>query len=125
MNNNFILSNSNIITVTRGDSFEAPIFINTGDIIRPIRYSLQENDRLYIGITEPRQYFEHSIIKKVYDGNSPKTRFGDTIFRLEPSDTEFLVPGTYYYQAKLQQFDENGKEYITTVIDKTLFYIVE
>lgn len=99
--NNFILGNGNIVTVTRGDSFYAPIFINSGSIMNPIRYHLREGDRLYIGITEPRKYFEHSIIKKVYDCRSMKNEVGDIMFMLDPSDTEFLVPGTYYYQAKL------------------------
>lgn len=125
MSNNYILSNSHIITVNRGDSFEAPLFINSGSLLVPIRYVLNGHDRLYVAITEPKQYFENAIIKKVYDAKSVKNKFGDVMFRLEPSDTEFLIPGTYYYQAKLYQIDNYGREHVSTVIDKTLFYIVE
>lgn len=120
----FIQSNSSIITHTRGDTLMEPIFINMGTYTRPVRYSLQPGDKLYFGLMEPNTYFEYSILKKVYDHTSPKNMFGDTILELKPEDTEFLIPGTYYYEIKLQQFDDLGKEYITTITPKTLFYIV-
>lgn len=124
MRTQFIQSNSSMITHTRGDTLSVPIFINMGTYVRPVRYSLQPGDRLYFGLMEPNTYFEYSILKKVFDHNSPKNVLGDTILELRPEETEFLIPGTYYYEIKLQQFDENGKEYVTTVTPKTLFYIV-
>ena len=124
MKNHFIQSNSSIITHHRGDTLYQPIFINMGTYTRPSRYSLQPGDILYFGLMEPNTYFEYSILKKHFDYNSPKNAFGDTILMLEPQDTEFLIPGTYYYEVKLQQFDINGKEYVSTIIPKTLFYII-
>lgn len=123
--NNFILGNSHIITVHRGDTFIAPIFINKGTLLQPVRYYLQSTDKVYVGITEPHQYFEHAIIKKVYDFWSPRSKEKDVLFTLEPSDTEFLVPGKYYYEVKLYQIDECGREFVSTVVDKSLFYVVE
>lgn len=124
MKNTFIQSNSSIITHHRGDTLYQPIFINIGTYTRPVRYCLQPGDRLYFGLMEPNTYFEYSILKKYFDFNSPRNAMGDTLLILDPKDTEFLVPGTYYYEIKLQQFDEFGKEYISTIVPKTLFYII-
>ena len=124
MKNAFIQSNSSIITHHRGDTFYFPIFINMGTYTEPSRYSLQPGDILYFGLMEPNTYFEYSILKKHMDCNSPKNVYGDTILMLEPEDTEFLISGTYSYEVKLQQIDPDGKEHVTTIIPKTLFYII-
>lgn len=124
MKNQFIQSNSSIITHTRGDTLSVPIFINMGTYTRPVRYSLIPGDILYFSLMEPNQYFENGILKKVYDHTAPKNMFGDTILYLKPEETEFLIPGTYYYEIKLRQFDHLGHEFVTTVTPKTLFYIV-
>lgn len=124
MKNPFIQSNSSIITHTRGDTYMEPIFINMGTYTRPVRYSLQPGDRLYFALMEPNTYFENAILKKVFDCNSPKNMFGDTILMLRPEETEFLIPGTYYYEIKLQQFDKFGNEVVTTITPKTIFNIV-
>lgn len=124
MKNTFIQSNSSIITHHRGDTLYTPIFINMGSYTRPVRYSLQPGDVLYFGLMEPNTFFEYSILKKHFDCMSPKNVMGDTLLILDPKDTEFLIPGTYYYEVKLQQHDEFGREYVSTIIPKTLFYIV-
>lgn len=124
MRNQFIQSNSSIITHTRGDTLMVPIFINMGTYTRPVRYSLVPGDKLYFSLMEPNQYFEYGILKKVFDHTSSKNMFGDTILYLNPEETEFLIPGTYYYEIKLQQIDKYGNEFVTTVTPKTLFYIV-
>lgn len=121
---NFIMGNAHIINMHRGDSFRASIFINKGSSINPIRYYVDGTDLLFLGIMEPNQCFEKAIIKKVYDAHSDTDFAGDIIFSLDPVDTEYLNPGLYYYQAKLLQHDTHGKEYVTTVIDKTPFYII-
>lgn len=124
MKNTFIQSNSSIITHTRGDTLSQPIFINMGTYVRPVRYSLQPGDYLYFSLMEPNTYFENGILKKIYDCYSPKNMFGDTILYLDSNETEFLIPGTYYYEIKLRQIDHTGHETVTTVVPKTLFYIV-
>ena len=73
---------------------------------------------------EPNSYFENSILKKVYDYTDRKSPEGDILLGLFPEDTEFLKPGTYYYSIKLRKLDEFGHEIVTTVIPKTLFYII-
>lgn len=125
MQNEFITSNGAIVTITRGDSFEAVVFVNQGTLLVPVRYEVTGTDNLFLGIMEPNQLFENAIIRKVFNGNSKKTEDGDIIISLEPYETEHLHPGTYYYSIKLQQFDEdNNKEYVTTIVPKTLLYIV-
>lgn len=124
MYNPIIPGNAQILRVHRGDTFQYPIIINAGSVLHPTRYSLQENDKLYVGIMEPNQPFEFAILKKVYTESSEKTDKGDTLLKLNPIDTQYLHPGTYYWQAKLVQTDGDD-QIVTTVVDKTLFYIVE
>ena len=46
---------------------------------------------------------------------------------LEPQDTVNLLPGKYYYSIKVKTTDETDatKYSVETVVDKTLFYILE
>ena len=93
------ISNNSFITINRGDSFSAPLFINCGTQLMPIRYSLKDHPRteVYLGVMEPNQTFENAIIRKKYDINSKINQYGDLIIDLSSSDTEYLLPGKYYY----------------------------
>jgi len=107
---------NNIIELNRGDYFQIPIYINAGNKFDPKRYILRPDDKLYIGIAEPNQPFEFSLIKKVLtrkDFNNKK----DVMLRLEPKDTEYVMPGKYYLEAKLAL--ANGRVY--TIIPKRQF----
>ena len=44
------IANNGIITVNRGDDFSVPLFINMGTELAPVRYTLKENDEIYLGI---------------------------------------------------------------------------
>ena len=116
------ISTNGFVRLTRGDSFEAPLFINIGDITYPIRYLISEHPdaTVYLGVMECNQQFEEALIKKIYTSQSPKTDKGDLIIQLRPEETEYLIPGKYYYQIKIA--DGNS---VSTVIPKTEFYILE
>lgn len=118
-----LTSNSPIITMTRGDNFLRKIFINKGCKLRPSLYELQDNDYIYIAIMEPGKQFETAIVKKVLSKRTGcLDEHGLVKWELTPEDTEFLHTGTYYYTVKLRQIEGN-KNYITTLIPNTLFYI--
>lgn len=104
----YIESNASIIRINRGDSFQKPLFINCGSWLTPVRYTLQENDKIYLGIMEPNHYWEQSILKQIYTSEDEKTEEGDTIIKIRPEETEYLIPGTYYYMIKLAKYDENN-----------------
>ena len=111
---------NNIIELNRGDSFEIPIFINVGERFEPVRYVLRPQDKVYVSIAEPNQPWEFSLIKKVLtrvDFNKKR----DVVFKLDPIDTEYVMPGKYYLQAKIVL--GNGKVY--TILPKRQFWIVE
>lgn len=92
---------NNQITINRGDTFERPLFLNKGTELKPIRYELKTDDRVYLAITEPNQPFEKAILKKVYGRESVNIN-GDVVIRLESEDTEMLIPGQYYYTIKAE-----------------------
>jgi len=115
----FSVDSHNVITITRGDSASTVIFVNQGTLIEQVRYELQPNDALYIGVMEPHQKFEDAIIKyKLTDEDL--NRDGDVVWSFKPTDTEYLEPGKYFYQIKLVR--SNG-QYVDTIVSKTPFYI--
>ena len=94
------ISNDNIITLSRGDTVNLPLFINEGSDLLPILYELKDNDKLYLGVMEPNQPFERAIIKKVFTNQSKKDQNNLILIKLEHEDTRELIPGKYYYKIK-------------------------
>lgn len=121
----FNISNSGIVTVNRGDSFQFPITLNVGSSLDKSEYTLCDTDVLYLGIMEPNQPFETALIRKKFTFED-LDKDNNIVIRFWPEDTVCVLPGKYYYQVKLQTIDQKtGKYDVTTVIDKTLFYIQE
>ena len=127
------IAENGIITMYAGDYFEAPLFLNIGYGCHPIRYKLEPDDKVFVGIMEPNQPFTHAIIRKVLTAKD-LNRYGDPVFILRPEDTERLMPGLYYYEVKLLRIrhdsddssdDEDVQEYVDTIISKTKLYILE
>ena len=122
---NYVESNASIIRLNRGDNFKAPLFINVGTWVNPVRYELKEGDRLYFGLMEPNMYWEQSIVKQIYTTDTSEfTADGDVYIKLSPEDTEYLTPGTYYYEIKLLKYVEGEEGEVITVVPHTLFYIL-
>lgn len=116
---------SNIITMTRGDTyvFDVTIF---DEWDTSARYEIQEGDIIYFGIMFPHQKFEDAIVKKRFtykEGEIP----GRIQIRIAPEDTVDLEPGVYYYAVKLKIVSLNAENDfqtdVVTVINKTKFII--
>ena len=112
-----------IITLMRGDSFTAPIYINVGTKLTPRLYKLMAGDKLYFGLMEPNQAFENAVLKKTFDCASPQDKDGNTLLMLQPEDTERLLVGKYYYMIKLLTVDAFGQEAVRTIIKPSLFWL--
>lgn len=121
---NQIDSNASIIRLPRGDSFEAPLFINDGDCLKPERHIVEPDEKVYFGVREPNKYWEQSILKQIYTDESEKTEDGDIIIKINPEETEYLIPGTYYYEVKLVKYENDKIKHVRTVVPLTLFYIL-
>ena len=112
------------IVLNRGDSLEIPIFINQGvDLFNPIKYTLQNDDTLYVGIMEASQNFEHATIRKKYTKEN-LTSSCELFLTINPLDTYKLLPGLYYYEIKLVIKDSNSIEHVYTVVPKTKFILL-
>ena len=96
----FCISSNGIVTVNRGDSFELPLSLNIGDSINRKKYTLTENDTLYIGIMQPNEPFECAILRKKFTYKD-LDEDNNIYVRFWPDDTACLLPGKYYYQPKL------------------------
>lgn len=121
----FNISSLGIITTNRGDSFEFPLVLKMGSSMAYDTYALNDTDVVYFAVMEPNQPFETAIIRKRFDYKDVDDN-GNIKVRFWPEDTQLLLPGKYYYQAKLKSIDrETGREDVETIVEKTLFYIKE
>lgn len=94
------ISNNGFITISRGEEFTLPLFINNGTKMRPARYYIQEHpkDTIYLGVMEATQPFKNALIKKCYNADSAVNEYGDLVVSFSKDDTLYLVPGKYYYE---------------------------
>lgn len=100
----FNISKNNIISMNRGDSGSFSIQINIGTELEPIIYSLKPKDKVYFGVMEPNQKFDCSYIMKTYTiDDIQEDNFID--IKLIPSDTEYMLTGTYFYEIKLYVYN--------------------
>ena len=113
-----------IISLVRGDNATFPLFINTGTSLEPVRFDLRYNpgSELYLGVCQPNERFEDAIIRKKYTGadlfnfNSN----GDLMVEFTTEDTEYLLPGVYYYEIKLREVSNAERLDISIrIIDNT------
>lgn len=122
----FNIAFNGIITVNRGDSFTLPLALNYGTNLDPYKYTLSDSCVVYFAVMEPNQPFEEALIKKRYTAKDADAD-GNIIIKFKPQDTQCVLPGKYYYQVKLQRFNSTTAEdyEVDTIVDKTLFYILE
>lgn len=112
-----------IIELMRGDTLVMPVYINIGTKLCPKYRPLTSNERLYFALMEPNQAFEDAVLKKVIDFTSDTDSNGNPLLRLNPSDTERLLVGKYYYMIKLRTVDTFGQEVVRTIVSPTLFWL--
>ena len=120
----FRISKENLITMSRGDSGVIPVTLNIGTKFNPELHPLNFFDEVYLGITEPNKPFEEAIIRKSVKGIDHYTET-EVSFNLTPLDTEYLLPGTYYYSIKLLEYIDEENYNVYTIIDKRKFTIVD
>ena len=121
----FCLSNNGIIRLTRGDSIEFPFIPAEGNSLSYSTYHMSAKDELYFGVMEANEFFEDAIIKKKYT-SIHQNEDGSIYIEFEPTDTEYLLPGLYYYQIKMRLYNEYNDSYsVNTVCPKTQFWIEE
>lgn len=117
------ISLNQIITLNRGDTFSAPLTINVGNQFETIRYVLGDNDKVYLGVMEANQPFEHAIIRQTYTKDDANED-GDIVINFDANDTLCLLPGTYYYEIKLEHESE-GKAKVDTIVPKRKLFLVD
>ena len=120
------ISNNGIISISRGDYVEIPLFINQGNKMYPIRYSMVKDplSTVTFAVMAPQQHFERAIIKKQYSVKSQHTSQRDVMIILEPKDTLKLQPGKYFYSVRLNLF-QHGHYCQKTIIPERMFIIKE
>lgn len=118
-----------IITMNRGDTFYMPLRINYGDKFNPKYYTLDpEKDTIFFALEEYNQPFEFALIRKTYDANDLDEE-GNVIIQFSSENTQYLLPGEYYYEIKLRHLEnvnqDDEKEFIDTIVPRRKFIILE
>ena len=116
-----------LITMNRGDTGVLEFNINLGTAVCQDIYDMKEGDFIYFGLLEPNQKWERAILKKTYSYEDYDQTLRSVKVRFEPEDTEYLLPGTYYYQIKLfrpHETTDDGYDHIDTIIDRTKITIL-
>lgn len=127
------ISNNGIVVLNRGDTFKTPLYIysdNTAEFIEDLCKTkisnLESTQTVYFGVIEPGYKFEDAIIRKEYNSTDYDTTNQQLMINLKPEDTEYLLPGRYYYEIKMETIENNGAtRTVTTITPKTIFFIVE
>ena len=114
-----------IITMTRGDTFQTPIYINEGTKLEPQLRNMKPTERLYVGVMEPGQQFEDAIIRKVYTSEDITDDNGNTLLCFTTNDTIKLRSGKYYYSIKLVDKQSDDETTVKTIVNKTLLWLVD
>ena len=119
----FSLSINNVVTISRGDSFSVPLFLNAGTGVSPIRRILKPGEYVYFAIEQPNQCFENACLKKRFDKDNLNAN-GDVQVDFSAQEMKDLAPGEYYYEIKASFIDGSGKQIINTVVEKTRFIVL-
>ena len=100
-----------------GDDVTINIRINKdGEIL-----VLSDSDKVMMSVMEPNQKFSCGVIRKIANSID---EYGNAIIKLSHSDTEDLVPGTYFYQVVLGRKQDDGSYKYNTVSPKRKFILM-
>ena len=115
----FNISNTNIITMNRGDTASFPLLLNAGTSIDPVPYSLTDGDSIYFYLCFPNEKFENAYLKKKYTKENMDEEGYNLIVTLTSEDTVDLPVGKYYYQVRIV-----GEGKVITAIPARIFNII-
>jgi len=108
----------------RGDSNELILDIKNGDNMYYSNYEITQDDTIYFGLMEIHQKFEDAILKKTFTSQDVD-QDGNIIIKIKSSDTEYLLPGKYYYSIKMKH-NNSGNDYdVYTIVKETEFWILD
>lgn len=116
------------ITVTRGDTFKVPLFIDVSDnIFAPIRFPLHKGDIIYFHLLEANRPFECPLLAKKFTYEDVNEN-NDIIIKFNHEDTVKLFPGIYFYEIKLQRPNteddtDPSDDYYITIVPRRKFVI--
>ena len=110
------ISNNGIIVINNGDTFNMSVPINFRKDIDIDEYEMGVDDRVYFSICEPKQHFEDGVVRKIFTAADLDSD-GNIKITLIPSDTYYVLPGTYYYEIKLK-IGLNENAVVKTIIPK-------
>lgn len=119
------IDNNGNITINRGDTFKVPLFIDIGwDMFHSLRFPIKEGDDIFLYIIEPNQPLERCLLKQTYTEEDTNER-GDILIKFTNADTEWLHPGTYYYEIRLQRkWCEGYEDALVTLTPRRKFIVI-
>lgn len=121
------ISDNNILSMHRGDDVCLKVAVQANEF--GDSYGLGDDDKVYVGVMEPRGHFEDALIRKAF-GKEDMDADGNVVVKLVASDTVSLLPGAYYIQIKLRQMigeSDSGEALydVSTILPKTRLIILD
>ena len=119
------ISRSGNISISRGDTFKVPLFIDCSkDIFNSIRFPMQEGDEIYFYLIEPNTSSRFPLVKQIYHKEDTNDN-GDVVIKFVHDDTDWIVPGTYYYEIKVRRKLKKGfEDALVTVATRRKFIVM-
>ena len=123
------ISKNGIVTLTKGDTFQLPLFINSGTEFDPVAFDFQEGDQVLLRLMRANESFNDAVLKKtfVYGGENEDSYLddkGNVVFKFSYYDTYWIKYGIYFYEAKVI-YTRDNEEKIWTFSPRNKFYITE
>lgn len=115
----FNKSNTNIITMNRGDTVEFSLYLNAGTNMGPKPFDLSAGAKIYFYILFPNEKFENAYLRQTYGKEDIAEDGYNLTVRLSSEDTISMPTGKYYYSVRIVDGEMNY-----TTIPATLLYII-
>lgn len=119
------ISLSGNIKINKGDVFKVPLFIDcSDDIFTSIRLPFKEGDEIYFYIIEPNTSLRLPLLKQTYTKDDINEN-GDIVLNFTEKDTDWIIPGVYYYEIKLKKAsNEYFDSELITIVKRRKFIVM-
>ena len=92
------ISKNGIVTLTKGDTFQLPLFINSGTEFDPVAFDFQEGDKVLLRLMRANESFNDAVLKKTFEyGGENEDSYiddeGNVVFKFSYFDTYWQSEG--------------------------------
>lgn len=117
------ISKDGIITISRGDTLDIPVWLKTGNPLMSYDIQLSEGDVVEFRLFTANEKWENPLLRKECNSDDVIQDGNYVVFNITSEDSLGLDEGVYYYQVKLTYY-VNDIQKTTTLIPRRRFYVL-